>query len=197
MHCEVGSVRSISKESRLQYLARVVAWRWQSGAASMEFPRVVLVLLLGGHTPRVGEPLVAPRCSGVHGEQENLVPRCATETLQTKRIESQGSRLSIRTGSSERRLHQRGCQKKDEAASVRNNVHVYFVLDVDKKTTWNRRAQECLPEGHLGETCTRRSTARHAACTPCICRSLHRSFAFLGRSLWKRSRYRKRTNPMT
>ena len=140
----------------------------------MEFPRVVLVLLLGGHTPRVGEPLVAPLCSGVHGEQENLVPRCATETLQTKRIESHCSRLLIRTGSSERRL-QRGCQKKDEAASVRNNVHVYFVLDVDKKTTWSRRAQECLPEGHLGGLARDDPRhgmrhARHVSVAACIVR---------------------------
>ena len=46
-------------------------------------------------------------------------------TLQTKRIESHWSRLSLRTASSQRRLHQHSCQQKDEAAQLQNNVHMY------------------------------------------------------------------------
>ena len=72
------------KGSRIRYLATrggMALRHWNSIESSW-------CRILGGHSPHVGEPLGAPLCSGVHGEQEGLVPRCARETLQTKRIES-------------------------------------------------------------------------------------------------------------
>ena len=76
-------MRSISRGVAFDIKPPVMAWRWQSDVASLEFLRIVLVFL-GGHSPHVGEPLGAPLFSGVHAEQEGLVPRCARETLQTK-----------------------------------------------------------------------------------------------------------------
>ena len=44
MHCVMGSVRSTSRGVAFDIWPRVVAWRWQSDAASLEFHRIVLVL---------------------------------------------------------------------------------------------------------------------------------------------------------
>ena len=87
MHCGMGSVSFTARRVAFDIWPRVVAWRWQSDAASLEFPRSRLgvAFLVDIHRTSVNrwELRFAAACMASrkawYGD--------AQEKLQTKRIE--------------------------------------------------------------------------------------------------------------
>ena len=121
--------------------------------------------ILGGHSPHVGEPLGAPLCSGVHGEREGLVMRKRNSTDQKNRITliaSFDSHCIFKDESPPTRL-------SAEGRSCKTAKHCPRVL------CWmSTRRRRGLTRARMSarrarwRICTGRSTARHAASTPCI-----------------------------
>ena len=117
------------KVSRFRYLAArggmaVAVRRCITGI----FSRRLGVALLG-HTPHVGHPLGAPLCSAVHGEQEDLAPRCAGEGLQTF-----WTRASTNT-----------------VVRRKAKLHDRETMDVDKQTTWIAVRKQVMQKSTLAD----------------------------------------------
>ena len=147
MHCGMGSVRSTSRRVAFDVWPRVVAWRWQSDAASLEFHRLDI------HRTSVNRWEL--RFAAARMASKNAWYRIAQEKLYRPKESNHIDSVF------------RFAQHLDRGASTntvvsrRTKVHkcetmsMFFCAGLRQEDDVDGRAQECLTEEHPGGFRTR------------------------------------------
>ena len=126
MHCGMASVSSTSREVAFDIQPHVVAWRWQSDAAPLEYPREALVLLSWWtHTTcrsTAGSSALQRRAWRAGRLGTAMRRRRSTDPWNRTTLAAL-FRFALHLHRGDSTTH--GRQQKDEAAQLRNNVNVY------------------------------------------------------------------------